>query len=1275
MQAPRNSGDAESHGLSLHDVQAAASSQLAPVLVAFQELSGRMMSYENNMSRNYTEISQPSQPSQARLTLPVPLQGSRQSDHFGGGVGPPGGDDPGWEDDDNDEDEEEMNVDPTPKTERDLVDGRALQHSKLDVIPSTASKFRGWKNSIILLFGRLDISEQDVLTKWLAQSFQIGCETVVQEFSGQFPRLDRWLAAELIKGLKQLPELQFKVQGYIESCTRDATAPRGRAIWHMVSRHFDLDRHRGALLTSQSIFQVELSGYSVKDLQEFLSQVMKTLNAIPSQDWPNKRILGKFLFHKFCTVRRLDRVFDEIKRSPENSNMRDFDYLWGRLQEFLVEEREDVNARSIELSLKSPKKSSGPKAGTPAVPAKAAPATQPDNAAAVGAPAPPNAAAKKADAKPPPKGKSKGTGKSLTAAEKAKTPCIFHQMPSGCIHGAKCHYSHSKAPPPKKSEPDAKSKPKAVSVPKVPAAVAIIAALSSMIAPSQSSGTLECCADTGAGRPSLSSQGFQYDAASSFANDSNENLKFSTGGGEKSSSQTVGLRDSSGFLNDANHFLLESCPLVRSIGLDVEKGGLGFVWMPNSLPYFVRDPSKCNITCDESNKFYASRVSQNVPFFKNQFTVIPGVPAAVDPGDIEVVTPPDLVEEPAVSAVEPEIDVGDRSSIAAEVRKVAPDVPLPKLPESTVQARAEAVSIEHRIGHFPKHPLCDICNRAKLFSKRIRSHRVEDPESDFPDPSSFGEQVAIDHMIVSKSSGGREFVLLIVYDNFSGILNAYPASSKSSDFVYTCLKHFVGLRYQNPDTVCRSDAAPELVKAIRDLGWLPETSLPRRWPHNSKCERAIRTFEDCCRCLHLQAGFAIMPRLWTTTCRYAAVAMSIDKWETAFGSSFHGANYALGQLVFYRTKSQYKPKLEPNAQPALMAGWKLEFGLRYKGVLIVLDYEALREGKVVSVQAPDREVYTRDSAVFPLAEVAEKALDRFSDPSIVDLDPQSPLPIPFVEDSPEMKEKSRRVYITFGRIQKLGATPGCRACLAFTPNHTPECIARHEEAFGSKTPGPEPDAPSDELEKLLGEEFPPGLDSEYEASIASHDPLDDDEVPERPPLDDVVDVDEDPITEVTSGLDVTASIACDAATILPQEHVQEIFQDVFNQRGQFRVHGATASPSGVDSQSKKPKLSKNRHNLSGSNVLFEFACDKNSNLGTVGLEHGVKVYRLCKEDIDLEDPESMDQLIQQVKALPGCSIHCSIECKPWSQWQRLNQRKFQDCQQAFVTNVSEVKSC
>jgi long-subunit fatty acid transport protein len=49
---------------------------------------------------------------------------------------------------------------------------------------------------------------------------------------------------------------------------------------------------------------------------------------------------------------------------------------------------------------------------------------------------------------------------------------------------------------------------------------------------------------------------------------------------------------------------------------------------------------------------------------------------------------------------------------------------------------------------------------------------------------------------------------------------------------------------------------------------------------------------------------------------------------------------------------------------------------------------------------------------------------------------------------------------------------------------------------------------------------------------------------------------------------------------------------------------------------------------------------------------------LCKEDIDLECPQSIEQLIAQANTLPGCSIHCSIEFKPWSQWQRLNQSKY-----------------
>ena len=119
-----------------------------------------------------------------------------------------------------------------------------------------------------------------------------------------------------------------------------------------------------------------------------------------------------------------------------------------------------------------------------------------------------------------------------------------------------------------------------------------------------------------------------------------------------------------------------------------------------------------------------------------------------------------------------------------------------------------------------------------------------------------------------------------------------------------------------------------------------------------------------------------------------------------------------------------------------------------------------------------------------------------------------------------------------------------------------------------------------------------------------------------------------------------------------EDPLAEIFPESSNQGGGISCLGATANP-----EKKFPKHGKGKHKLVGKDVLFEFACAKDSNLGKVGQEYGIKVIRLCKEDIDLEDPQSIDQLASQVDALKGCSIHCSIECRPWSQWQHLNQAK------------------
>ena len=103
---------------------------------------------------------------------------------------------------------------------------------------------------------------------------------------------------------------------------------------------------------------------------------------------------------------------DQIKRSDALSLLRDIDHPWNRLRGHLLEEKEDINAQSIENLLKSslPKK------------------LQPDKPTSA-----PAAIAPSSEPKTPPKGKAKGKGKAMTAEQKAKTACIFHRMPTGCV--------------------------------------------------------------------------------------------------------------------------------------------------------------------------------------------------------------------------------------------------------------------------------------------------------------------------------------------------------------------------------------------------------------------------------------------------------------------------------------------------------------------------------------------------------------------------------------------------------------------------------------------------------------------------------------------------------------------------------------------------------------------------------------------------------------------------------------------------------------------------
>ena len=61
---------------------------------------------------------------------------------------------------------------------------------------------------------------------------------------------------------------------------------------------------------------------------------------------------------------------------------------------------------------------------------------------------------------------------------------------------------------------------------------------------------------------------------------------------------------------------------------------------------------------------------------------------------------------------------------------------------------------------------------------------------------------------------------------------------------------------------------------------------------------------------------------------------------------------------------------------------------------------------------------------FPLHLAAEKTLGDLEDPRRAELLDIESLPIPFVDNAPDAKHKSRRLYITYKRMLEIGAAPG-----------------------------------------------------------------------------------------------------------------------------------------------------------------------------------------------------------------------------------------------------------
>ena len=194
-------------------------------------------------------------------------------------------------------------------SEKKIVDNRALLCLKLDPVQDNAAGFRTWRNALLVQIAKLDQAGQNLVHRCLSEAFQLDREDL--EKSGLLPRLDAFIAGE-VSSLQQIPDLEQEFAAYVERRTL-------LCMLALLTRFFDLDRVRGSDLTASTLFQVQISGNSMKDLKDFVQRVKIVLSQILIEQRPDDRVTGEWLFHRVKHVRKLERTVEDIRESARDS--------------------------------------------------------------------------------------------------------------------------------------------------------------------------------------------------------------------------------------------------------------------------------------------------------------------------------------------------------------------------------------------------------------------------------------------------------------------------------------------------------------------------------------------------------------------------------------------------------------------------------------------------------------------------------------------------------------------------------------------------------------------------------------------------------------------------------------------------------------------------------------------------------------------------------------------------------------------------------------------
>ena len=600
--------------------------------------------------------------------------------------------------------------------------------------------------------------------------------------------------------------------------------------------------------------------------------------------------------------------------------------------------------------------------------------------------------------------------------------------------------------------------------------------------------------------------------------------------------------------------------------------------------------------------------------------------------------------------------------------------------------KAEAITHEHLRTHFPKNPFCRICNISKNTSARVA--RKPDGRSDdgIDVPTQPMQQLATDDVILAMGPDhpgigvGGVKAHHVIRDVYSGARIAYPITKRDIAAHAKNLRHFLGVRSSDkaPHVLVKHDEAQELEQACIEVGLLPETSLPNRWPHNAKMERDIREEKECTRAIHLQSGLPYS--FHTHSFPFACLSLSFDRvdeesgktqWEKLTRAPFLGRRLCFGQLCYYRKKTPTKRTLEPNMSPALFLGWRIDSGGRYRNVVKVLDYQDFRiRGLSQAIDVPEPELYVEDGPpVFPVAHARDQALlegmpTRSEDevPSLPDIDLKE---VPFPPEGDGIAapptptaRKSRGVYITVERIIRFKETPGCKGCFGDSTIHTPAC----RERFTKLVEEEKEEARRKFEERARAEIF----DEEAEpAAPVGEEPTEDDVVISGLADDGDGDKDEvlyEPTSDEEEGPPKGAGPVASASPVMLESSVSskaalptfgcpaQTSEQVPPQKAQrpWKVGNRRAR------RAAKRGAEVNFFRKGKVSTMYEFACSPDSMMGYIHSLYDIPHVRLFKDQFDLEDPNVISQLVSQLELGGPANLWGTIPCTTGSPWQRLN---------------------